>query len=145
MIQAESLTALWHSLGLFSISFSHISRDISIVLNRQLTDFWLILKEVTELSNCWRDNKCLFSLVRRFLFLVSTSFAIILIPVTVSYWCIIIDKDVFSHIFFPRSASVALPSRRSNASSISPIWPLKVPSSSSTRQSVWVLLGFWKG
>ena len=35
------------------------------------------------------------------------------------------------YIFFPRSASVALPSSRSSASSMRPIWPRSVPSSSS--------------
>lgn len=37
----------------------------------------------------------------------------------------------YSYIFFPRSASVPLPSNRSRASSISPMWPLSVPSNSS--------------
>ena len=66
-------------------------------------------------------------------FVVPCSFAVVFVPVETSMrgFACSTATPFDTHIFFPRSTSVTFPSSRSNASSISPMCPRRVPSSSS--------------
>jgi hypothetical protein len=62
---------------------------------------------------------------------IPSTFSVVVVPTIFLSTFHILSSVWLSYIFFPRSTSVAFPSSLSRDSSISPIWPRNVPSSSS--------------
>lgn len=71
-------------------------------------------------------------------FSIPSTFSIILVPVRSKYAFFLYARETgySSYIFFPRSSSVAFPSSLSSASSMRPMCPRSVPSSSSYFRNV---------